>query len=186
MHGMQAWVALPLEQEEVEPSFDHYEQDALPEYEEGGLWARLVAGEAFGARAGVKTHSPMFYIHWELQPGARASLPAGHEERAIYVAVGAVEVAGRQFRTGEMVVFEPGGQPVITALSQATVMALGGANVGERIIWWNLVASTQDKIERAKRDWANFEASERFSLPPQDNAEFIPLPVEEKPPERMS
>jgi hypothetical protein len=65
-------------------------------------------------------------------------------------------------------------------------MALGGANIGERIIWWNLVASSQDKIERAKNDWAHFQASERFSLPPGDDEEFIPLPVEEKPPERMS
>jgi redox-sensitive bicupin YhaK (pirin superfamily) len=145
-----------------------------------------VAGEAFGARAKVHTHSPLFYIHWELQPGARASLPSGHEERAIYVAQGTIEVAGREFRTGEMVVFEPQAQPTVTALTQATVMALGGASVGPRLIWWNLVASSQDKIERAKRDWANFQASDRFSLPPQDDQEFIPLPVEEKPPEPMS
>ena len=118
MHGMQAWVALPLEQEEVEPGFDHYGQEALPTYEEGGIWARLIAGEAFGARAAVKTHSPMFYIHWELQPGARTAVPEEHEERAIYVAQGTVEVAGREFNTGEMVVFEPGPAPTITALTQ--------------------------------------------------------------------
>ena len=186
MHGMQAWVALPLEEEETDPGFWHYEDEALPTYEEGGLWARLIAGSAFGATAGVKTHSPMFYIHWELQPGAKTAPPPEHEERAIYVAEGVVEVAGRDYRAGEMLVFEPGARPTITAQSQATVMALGGAGVGPRIIWWNLVASDQDKIERAKNDWANFRAGERFHLPPEDDQEFIPLPVEEKPPERMS
>ena len=186
MHGMQAWVALPLEQEEVEPGFWHYDEDALPTYEHDGLWARLIAGEAFGARAAVKTSSPMFYIHWELQPGTKTAVPDEHEERAIYIAAGTVEVGGRDYHAGEMLVFEPGPAPTITAQTQATVMALGGANVGPRIIWWNLVASDQDKIERAKRDWANFQQSERFHLPPNDREEWIPLPVEEKPPERMS
>jgi redox-sensitive bicupin YhaK (pirin superfamily) len=186
MHGMQAWVALPLEHEETEPDFANYKEDALPTYENDGLWARLIAGSAFGAEAKVKTHSPMFYIHWELQPGVKTAPPSEHEERAIYIAAGKVEVAGREYGDGEMVVFEHGAQPTITALTQSTVMALGGANIGQRIIWWNLVASSQDKIQRAKQDWANFQASERFHLPPGDDQEFIPLPVEEKPAERMS
>ena len=66
MHGIQAWVALPAEQEETEPAFAHHGPKDLPTYEGGGLWARLVAGEAFGAKAQVKTHSPMFYVHWRI------------------------------------------------------------------------------------------------------------------------
>ncbi|HEX8231829.1 MAG TPA: pirin family protein [Caulobacteraceae bacterium] len=178
MHGMQAWVALPLEQEEAEPGFFHHEQADLPTYEGGGMWARLIAGEAFGAKANIKTHSPMFYVHWELQPGAKAQLPAEYPERAAYVARGSVEVDGRTYSTGQMLVFEPG-QPVLFAGAgegPATVMLLGGEPVGPRIIWWNLVASSQDRIERAKADWANPGASGRFSLPAEDSAEFIPLP----------
>ena len=63
LHGMQAWVALPVEDEETEPSFHHHDAADLPSYEEGGLYARLVAGEAYGAAAKVPTHSPLFYIH---------------------------------------------------------------------------------------------------------------------------
>ena len=62
MHGIQAWVALPTDQEEVEPSFSHHGPDDLPTYETGGLWARLIAGKAFGAEAKVLVHSPMFYV----------------------------------------------------------------------------------------------------------------------------
>jgi redox-sensitive bicupin YhaK (pirin superfamily) len=178
MHGMQAWVALPLEEEEAEPAFFHHEQADLPTYEFEGLWARLIAGELFGAKAGVKTHSPMFYVHWELQPGTRADLPAEYPERAAYVARGAIEVDGRTYRSGQMLVFEPGQQIVFTGVGDgpATVMLLGGEPVGPRIIWWNLVASSQDKIEAAKADWASLGASGRFSLPAEDNTEFIPLP----------
>ena len=166
MHGMQAWVALPVESED------------LPTYQSGGLWARLIAGSAFGATAKVKTHSPMFYIHWEMQPGARGDLPSGHTERAAFVARGTVEVDGREFGGGELIVFTPGQDAVIEARTQATVMLLGGEPLGHRYIWWNLVSHSMDRIEQAKADWK----AGRFPLPPQDNQEFIPLPETPPPP----
>ena len=76
MNGIQAWVALPDEVEETDPAFAHHIGDDLPTYEGDGLWARLIAGKAFGAEARVKTHSPLFYVHWVLQPGAKAQLSA--------------------------------------------------------------------------------------------------------------
>src|SRR4029077_4585390 len=91
MHGIQAWVALPQEEEESAPAFAHHEGRELPTVEEPGLWARLIAGEAFGAKAAVRTRSPLFYIHWRLAAGARAELPAEYPERAIYVVSGGVE-----------------------------------------------------------------------------------------------
>ncbi len=184
MHGLQAWVALPDEAEETDPAFDHYGPDALPTYEHAGLWARLIAGTAFGAEAQVKTHSPLFYIHWALEPGAQAALPSGHAERAAFVVEGEVEVDGRVLRAGEMAVFSKASQPVLTARTQATVAAIGGEPVGPRHIWWNLVSSSQDRIEQAKADWA----AGRMKLPPGDDQEFIPLPEDPpKPqPEPMS
>ena len=182
MHGMQAWVALPVENEEDDPAFFHHGQDDLPTYEYGGLWARLIAGSAFGATANVKTHSPMFYVHWELQPGVTGGLPSEHRERAAFVARGTIEVAGREFSGGEMIVFTEGSDPKITARTQATVMLLGGEPLGHRYIWWNLVSHSMDRIEQAKADWK----AGRMPLPPGDDTEFIPLPEEPKPPERMS
>ena len=174
LHGLQAWVALPDEAEETDPAFDHYGPGALPTYEGGGMWARLIAGTAFGAEAKVKTHSPLFYIHWELQPGAQAALPSGHSERAAFVVEGEVEVDGRVLHAGEMAVFSRESHPVLTARTKATVAALGGEPVGQRYIWWNLVSSSHERIEQAKADWA----AGRMKLPPGDDQEFIPLPEE--------
>ena len=75
MNGIQTWIALPVEDEEMAPAFNHYSPDVLPTHEEKGMWARLIAGQAFGASSPVKTHSPMFYVHWHLNAGARAQLP---------------------------------------------------------------------------------------------------------------
>src|SRR5579862_118260 len=111
MHGIQAWVGLPTADEETDPAFAHHGPADLPTYESDGLWARLIAGEGFGAKANVKVHSPMFYAHWRLQAGAKAQLPAEYPERAAFVVGGEVEVEGQTFHDGQMLVFASG-QPV--------------------------------------------------------------------------
>jgi hypothetical protein len=178
MHGIQAWVALPVEQEEADPAFFHHGADDLPTYEGEGLWARLIAGEAFGAKAKVKVHSPMFYVHWRLDAGARAQLPADYPERAAYVAQGVVEVDGQQFHEGQMLVFEPGQPVLFTAVTPAIVMLVGGEPLGQRFIEWNFVASSRERIEQAKADWR----AGRMKLPDADDKEWIPLPGDPPPP----
>jgi len=179
MHGIQAWVALPQADEETPPAFAHHSGDAdLPYYEGSGLKARLIAGEAFGAKAEVKTHSPMFYVHWALDAGATAALPAEYPERAAFVATGAVEVDGTRYDAGRMLVFSAGQTVPITALEPSIVMLLGGEPLGERHLWWNFVSSSKERIEQAKADWK----AGRIPLPPHDHDEFIPLPDDPPPP----
>ena len=171
MHGIQAWVALPTEREEIAPSFGHFGAESLPVYEEGGARTRLLAGSAWGLSCPVPTHSPLFYAHWELTAGSRATLPDEYPERAVYVAAGEVEAQGRRFTAGKMLVFAPGEDTTITAVQPSTLMALGGDPVGERFIEWNFVSSSRERIEQAKADWR----AGRMKLPDFDNQEFIPL-----------
>jgi redox-sensitive bicupin YhaK (pirin superfamily) len=178
LHGIQAWVALPLEEEETDPAFAHHGSEDLPTFEDGGLWARLIAGSAFRANAKVKIHSPMFYVHWQLATGAKAQLPAEYSERAAYIATGAVEVEGRGYEAGRMLVFAAGEPVLFTATRPATVMLLGGEPVGTRFIEWNFVSSSRERIEQAKADWR----AGRMKLPDSDNKEFIPLPPDPSPP----
>ncbi len=178
MHGIQAWVGLPAADEETDPAFAHHGPEDLPTYEDGGLWARLIAGEAFGAKANVKIHSPMFYVHWRLKTGAKAQLPAQYPERAAFVVSGKVEVDGRGFCAGQMLVFAPGEPVTFTALSDAVIMLLGGEPIGERFIEWNFVSSSKERIEQAKADWR----AGRMKLPDLDSGEFIPLPGDPPPP----
>jgi redox-sensitive bicupin YhaK (pirin superfamily) len=178
LHGIQTWVALPDALEETAPGFSHHTMEDLPLFEEGGVTARLVAGKAFGAETPVRVHSPMFYTHWALQQGAVAALPPEYPERAAYVATGEVEVEGRSYRAGQMLVFAPGGTVTVKALQPATVMLIGGDPVGERFVEWNFVSSSRERIEQAKADWR----AGRMKLPDADDAEFIPLPGDPLPP----
>ena len=172
LDGIQAWVALPEEHEEREPSFDHIGADGVPKLDDTGVEGRLIAGEAFGLESKVPVFSPLFYIQWTLEAGARVAMPGGAAESAAYVASGRVEVGGTEVSAGSMPVFRAGSRPVITALEPSVVMALGGESLGTRYIDWNFVSSRKERIEQAKADWR----AGRIELPPHDNREFIPLP----------
>ncbi len=183
MHGIQAWVALPENVEETDPSFIHHGAEELPVFGEAGMTARLIAGDAYGLTNTVKTHSPLFYLHAELQPGARLPIPGGYAERAAYVVKGRLELGGHEYGAGQMLVFAGGSDPILKALEPSTVMLLGGEPLGPRHIWWNFVSSRKDRIEQAKADWK----AGRIRLPMDDDSEFIPLPEEPRPsPEPMS
>lgn len=169
---IQTWVALPEKDEESDPAFTNYKPDQLPIFTDTGVWMRLIAGTAFGLKSNVRTHSPLFYLHVVLEPGAIITVPSEHEERGMYIVRGEVEISGKSYKSGQMVVFTTNAEPVILATQSTTVMLLGGAHVGDRFIWWNFVSSRQERIEQAKADWKEG----RIILPPNDNHEFVPLP----------
>jgi redox-sensitive bicupin YhaK (pirin superfamily) len=175
---IQTWVALPERDEEAMPSFNNYKPEQLPIFTEKGLWMRLIAGDAFGLKNKVMTHSPLFYLHVVLKEGARLGLPQEYSERGIYIAKGSIEVAGRSYSAGQMLVFNKGADPSIRAKEPSTVMLLGGEPLGERFIWWNFVSSRRERIEQAKADWKEG----RIILPPNDNHEFVPLPEDKSRP----
>ena len=179
LFGIQTWVALPEAAEDAEASFEHRGAEALPLIEDGGVSLRLVLGTGWGEKAPVKVFSETFYAHADLAPGARMPLPDDHEDRGIYVVSGAIEVAGQVFEANRMMVFRPGDRITVKAGPQgARIMALGGATLGgPRYVWWNFVASSQEKIEAAKAAWKEGDWEHgRFQLPPGDDAEFIPAP----------
>jgi len=172
LHGLQAWVALPESHEEDMPTFEHYASSQIAGFELPRGRGRLIAGSAFGMTSGVHTHSPLFYVHLELQPGARLEVPRGYAERAAYVVSGSLETGGHRYDAKTMMVFPANAFPVLEALTASSVMLLGGEPVGPRHIFWNFVSSRRERIELAKDDWS----SGRFALPPNDHLEMIPLP----------
>jgi redox-sensitive bicupin YhaK (pirin superfamily) len=172
LYGIQIWVALPKQHEETAPDFTHYEAAALPVIEDDGKTIRLIAGSLFGKQSPVKTFSSLFYEDASLRQGAIVSLENQHEERAIYLLEGNVEIAGQPFEPGRLLVFAPGDVISVKASSAARLLLFGGEPLdGPRHLWWNFVSSSRDRIEQAKGDWK----AGRFAPVPGDT-EFIPLP----------
>jgi redox-sensitive bicupin YhaK (pirin superfamily) len=150
----------------------------LPVIESEGIRLRLVLGEAYGETAPPSVFSDTFYADVQLKPDARIPLPDDHEERGLYILEGSVSVAGQSFESVRMMVFRPKDRIGVAAGPQgARLMLLGGAPLGgPRHIWWNFVASSQEKIEAAKEQWRKGDWGHGlFDLPTGDRDEFIPL-----------
>jgi redox-sensitive bicupin YhaK (pirin superfamily) len=172
MYGIQSWIALPEAHEETDPSFQHFDAASLPIVEDSGLWARVIAGSAFGRTSPVGMLSDWLYAEVVLEAGSQAPLDPDQEERAIYVVEGEVEIAGEQFEGPRLLIFRPGDRITVRALRRSRLMFLGGAAMeGPRYIWWNFVSSRRERIEEAKEQWR----SGRFKPVPGET-EFIPLP----------
>src|SRR5688572_30443792 len=90
LHGLQLWIALPREHEEIAPSFEHHDARDIPSVARPGARLRVVAGSAFGAKSPVGVLSEMFYVDAELDAGATLDLPVEHGGRAVYVVEGAL------------------------------------------------------------------------------------------------
>jgi hypothetical protein len=172
IHGIQTWIALPRDSEEVVPAFEHHPAATLPEIDRPGVRLRLIAGEAYGRRAPTSVYSPMFYVDAVFEAGASLELPAEYAERAVYVAEGEVVAGDARYVVGQMAVFAPDVAVSIAAPTGSRVMLLGGAPLdGPRYVWWNFVSSSRERIEQAKTDWRE----RRFAPVPGDD-ERIPLP----------
>jgi redox-sensitive bicupin YhaK (pirin superfamily) len=183
MQGIQTWVALPRELERCEPAFVHHPAATLPVMDDlPGVSMRLIAGTAFGQTSPVQCASSMFYMAVEMEAGASFVLSDVYPERAVYPLSGKISINKGQPEPGCMAVLSASEPVAIQALSPARLMLLGGAALdGERILWWNFVASERAAIDEAKERWRN----SGFGSVPGDT-EFIPLPEEPKPPEPFS
>ncbi|SDG83201.1 pirin family protein [Paraburkholderia phenazinium] len=172
MHGIQTWVALPLDHEDVEPSFEHHPAATLPEIERNGVTLRVIAGTAFGQTAPVTTFSGTLYVAAHFTPGSAFALEPEHEERGVYLVEGDLEIDGTPLEAGQMAVLALDETVTLASSNGATVMVLGGEKLdGERFIEWNFVASSREKIEQAKLAWTNQEMGH---VPGE--SEWIPLP----------
>jgi redox-sensitive bicupin YhaK (pirin superfamily) len=173
LHGLQSWLALPLEHELDEPRFEHHPAATIPRLKRDGTELEVVLGSAYGVSSPVAALSPTLYVHARLEAGATLAIDDSHRERAIYVVEGSLGCDGHTFEAGALIVLRPQAHAQVRANAACRLMLLGGATLsGERHIYWNFVSSSEERIARAKDDWKNA----RFPKVPGDEQEFTPLP----------
>lgn len=181
LHGIQTWLALPEEDEDAAPAFAHHGRQDLPCFRQQGVSVRLVLGSAYGHESPVKTCSPALLIDAEAEAGAKLDLPSGYEQLAVYVVAGEAAIADETVKAGEMGVLADTVSGPIEAREASRLVILGGAPLGPRLIEWNFVASSAQRIEQAKADWRESIARKfedtRFARVRGETG-YIPLPGE--------
>ena len=173
LSGIQTWLALPTDREEMAPAFEHVGREALPTVETRGVTARVVMGSLWGETSPVTCHSPTVYADIDLAEGGAIPLDPEAEERGLYLAEGDASLDGVALDPGTLYVLRPGVRATLRSQRGGHVMLCGGAPLdGPRHVWWNFVSSRRERIREAREDWK----AGRFALPPDDHDEFIPLP----------
>ena len=173
VHGIQLWVALPKDSEDVDPSFVHEKENQLPLIEQDGVNMRLIAGEFLGEKSPLPVFSPLFYLTCDLKSGAQVNLPIPHgQEAAVYLVDGSIDVNEMSLSSLDLCCTEDDSSVSIHAIEDSKIMIFGGQPFEEgRNIWWNFVSSDPDKIDAAKQKW---KAQQFPSV--INETEFIPLP----------
>jgi redox-sensitive bicupin YhaK (pirin superfamily) len=173
--GLQTWLALPDDREEIDPLFTHTPRELMPIIDADGANGRVVIGAFGGLVSPVSTFTDTLYVDLRLDPGRRFPFAADHEERAIYILSGELVVSGDRFAADQLLVFRPGDSITLEAGEIGChVMLFGGAALNsKRYIWWNFVSSSKERIEKAKEEWR----TGRFDIVPGDEEEFVPLPT---------
>lgn len=173
LHGLQIWVALPKELEQMEPSFVHVDKDDLPHWEENGLAFKLIAGEAFGKKSGVPVYSPLYFIEIKSTHAQKVNIGKDlYGESALYILEGSIKSDGNTFEPKQILIAKDSTLCEFEMGENTTVYIFGGeAFPEERFIFWNFVASDKALIEAAKERWEKQE----FPKVPGET-EFVPLP----------
>jgi len=175
LEGIQTWVALPKEKEEIEPSFQHLSKHEIPVWDTETFSFLLLGGSFLHLKSPAIVHSPLFYadITCKGNPKEVSWRLPNDQEAGLYVSNGEISVAGQKINMGEMVTFELGEEIKFSSVHPSRLMLLGGKPFPEkRHLWWNFVSTDQNKIEKAKISWAE----NRFPSVP-DEIERIPLPT---------
>ena len=171
LHGIQTWLALPVESEEIDPRFEHYPSDRIPRTTFDGGDLCVIIGEAYGLASPVSTESTTIYVELNLDAGASKELPEA-QELGVYVVDGAVTVEGEAIGAGQFAVLENNAGGTIVADSASRLMLCGGDTLeGDRTIWWNFVSSSKERLEQARQRWRDGD----FPAVPGEE-DFIPLP----------
>ena len=177
LHGLQIWVALPKELEEMEPSFFHVPENQIPEWKTDNIAFKLIAGEVLGKKSPVPVYSPLYLL--ELISTTHQTVTIGEHlfgESALYILEGSIESEGNVFGPKQILIAKDSKLCTFDMAENSTIYIFGGEPFPEeRIIYWNFVASTKELIEKAKEKWL----AQTFDKVPGET-EFVPLPEQNK------
>jgi redox-sensitive bicupin YhaK (pirin superfamily) len=173
LHGLQIWVALPKELEDIEPSFFHVPENEIPEWKSNNITFKLIAGEVLGKKSPVPVYSPLYLL--ELKSTTPQTVTIGDDlfgESALYILEGGIESEGNIFGPKQILIAKDSKLCTFNMAENTTIYIFGGEPFPEeRIIYWNFVASTKERIEEAKEKWL----AQTFDKVPGED-EFVPLP----------
>lgn len=173
MHGYQIWVALPKEKEEMEPQFEYFSSQNLPQWNLGALRIKLVAGNAFGKSSPLQGFSPLFMVDIFAEESSEINLRGQLKGEVAFVIVrGSIKSQNDIAKEGQMLISKSKEECEVILEKGTQLLLFGGELLAEEhYLLWNFVSHSKERLQKAKEDWKN----RSFPKVPNDNT-YIPFP----------
>ena len=157
MHGFQIWVNLPARDKMTVPHYQEIPGAGIPEAAtpDGLTSVHVIAGETLGAKAVIETRTPISLLHWIFAPGASVDVPVPPDHAAyVYVFEGAVRIARREVKDGQMAILGDGNIVRLEAAERAQALLLSGVPLREPVVQYGpFVMNTEREISKAIDDY---------------------------------
>ncbi|MHB8422301.1 MAG: pirin family protein [Leptospirales bacterium] len=163
-HGFQLWVNLPRKDKMMLPRYQEIPAERIPvaQSPDGKVMVRIIAGESFGQKAVIETRTPIFYLHFTLQPGGQVSQTIPGEFNVFAYVVSGNGLFGPESVPAtrhQMVLFEHDGHTLRFSQkgdSPLTLLLIGGIPINEPIVRYGpFVMNTEQEIHQAIDDYRN-------------------------------
>ncbi|MGB0933468.1 MAG: pirin family protein [Lishizhenia sp.] len=173
LHGYQIWVALPHHLEDMQPQFDFYSKESLPNKKHQSLTIKIVAGSAFGLNAPLQGFSPLFMVDILSENETTLDLRDQIKGEVAFVIVkGEITVKNEKVTAGQMLISKTNEQCEICLAAHTQILLFGGELLEkEPLLMWNFVSHSKEKLQKAKTNWQN----KTFPKVPGDDT-YIPFP----------
>ncbi|WP_422104570.1 pirin family protein [Winogradskyella sp.] len=173
MHGYQIWVALPRDKEAIKPNFKFFDKTEIPEWSDGDLSLKLVAGNAFGKSSPLQGYSPLFMVDIYAEKETTLDLANQlHGEVAFVIVEGEITEKDHKVEAGQMLISKTDAQCSICLDKGTRLLLFGGLPLEEEhYLLWNFVSSSKEKLQEAKLRWQE----KAFPKVPNDDT-YIPIP----------
>ncbi len=162
MHGFQLWVNLPRKDKRMAPRYQEIPAAQIPvgRSADGRVTARVIAGEALGARAVIDTRTPIAYLDLSLEAGATHDQPLPEDFNAFAYVVegrGSFGSEGTAARPHQLVLFGRDGDGVSLSAapdSPLRVLLIAGRPIDEPVARMGpFVMNTRAELVEAYEDF---------------------------------
>lgn len=154
LHGLQAWIALPQEQEDCSPDFQHYPNSIIPQIKQENCLISVIAGEYLNQKSPVQVSSPLVYLKVEALKDEELFFQFNDFEMGVYAVHGNIELNGEKYNQEQLLYFEVGKRIHLKLQKDSLIVLFGGEPFTEpRYMDWNFVSTSKEKLTRAIERW---------------------------------
>ncbi len=166
LHGFQLWVNLPRRDKMMQPRYQDIPSASIPvaKSSDGLVKVKVIAGESLGKRAVIETRTPIMYLHFTLEPGAKMEQPVPQDHNAFAYVIGGKGLFGADEKPAqrEQVVLFANDVNKISmkvsgdATSSLDVLLIAGVPLKEPVARYGpFVMNSKEEIYQAIEDYRN-------------------------------